>query len=307
MTALDFSDTAALTRRVTLMSVAVALVLVAIKAVAWRASGSVAMLASLADSALDLLASLATLFAVRYAAIPPDAEHRFGHGKAEAFASLMQGGLVFASAALIGREAIVGFNDPTPLEQGGLAIAVMLASIVLTGALVFVQGRVLRQARSVAVAGDRAHYASDLASNLLALAGIAAASYLGVQGFDAAAGLAVALLLVWGAVGVFREAADQLMDHELPEPDRAKILAIARRDAEILGVSRLRTRASGPFIHILMHVELDPDLSLETAHKVIIACENRLLAAFPAADITIHADPQGRAAPHEGVFADTAS
>lgn len=305
MTSLDFSDTAALTRRVTLMSVTVALVLVAIKAVAWRASGSVAMLASLADSALDLLASLATLFAVRYAAAPPDAEHRFGHGKAEAFAGLMQGGLVFASAALIGREAVTSLMDPRPLAHGGWAIAVMIASIALTGVLVAVQTRVLRQARSVAVAADRAHYASDFASNLLALIGIASAFLFQIWGFDAVAGLAVAAILLWGAVSVFREAADQLMDHELPEPDRAKIIAITRRDAEILGVSRLRTRASGPFIHILMHVELDPELSLETAHRVIIACENRLLAAFPAADITIHADPQGRAAPHEGVFADT--
>src|SRR5471030_3105908 len=100
------AETAALTRRVTLYSVTVAAVLVSIKIAAWLASGSVALLASTADSGLDLVASLITFFAVRYAAAPPDAEHRFGHGKAEAFASLMQGGLVFASAALIGREAI---------------------------------------------------------------------------------------------------------------------------------------------------------------------------------------------------------
>jgi ferrous-iron efflux pump FieF len=305
MTALDSSDTAALTRRVTLMSVAVALVLVTIKAFAWSASGSVALLASMADSALDLIASLATYFAVRYAAVPPDAEHRFGHGKAEAFAGLVQGGLVFASAALIGREAIVAFLDPKPLVQEGWAIAVMVVSIILTGVLVMAQTHVLRQARSVAVAGDRAHYASDLASNLLALGGITAASFFGIKGFDAAAGLAVGAILLWGAVNVFRQAADQLMDHELPQPDRARIMTIARRDPEVLGISQLRTRASGPFIHILLHIELDPDLSLETAHNVIIACEQRLLAAFPAADITIHADPQGRAAPHTGLFAET--
>src|SRR6218665_2213133 len=92
------------TRNVALLSVATATVLIIVKAIAWRASDSVAILASLSDSALDLVASLITLFAVRYAAEPPDAEHRFGHGKAEAFSSLMQGGLVFASGALIGRE-----------------------------------------------------------------------------------------------------------------------------------------------------------------------------------------------------------
>ena len=95
----------AATRRVTALSVAVAAILIVVKSLAWIASGSVAMLASLSDSGLDLVASLITFFAVRYAAVPPDAEHRFGHGKAEAFSSLMQGGLVFASGALIGREA----------------------------------------------------------------------------------------------------------------------------------------------------------------------------------------------------------
>ena len=109
---LTAAETAALTRRVTLLSVGTAGVLVTIKAAAWIASGSTALLASMADSGLDLIASLATAYAVRYAAAPPDAEHRYGHGKAEAFASLLQAGLVFASAALIAREAIGAFLHP---------------------------------------------------------------------------------------------------------------------------------------------------------------------------------------------------
>ena len=121
-------ETQALTRRVTALSVAVATVLIVVKTLAWLASGSVAMLASLSDSGLDLVASLITFFAVRYAAEPPDAEHRFGHGKAEAFSSLMQGGLVFASGALIGQEAIRAMFNPRPVEQGLLAMAVMVVS-----------------------------------------------------------------------------------------------------------------------------------------------------------------------------------
>jgi len=122
-------ETQALTRRVTALSVAVAAVLIIVKTLAWLASGSVAMLASLSDSGLDLIASLITFFAVRYAAEPPDAEHRFGHGKAEAFSSLMQGGLVFASGALIGQEAIRAMLNPRPVEQGLIAMAVMGVSI----------------------------------------------------------------------------------------------------------------------------------------------------------------------------------
>jgi cation diffusion facilitator family transporter len=299
------ADTLALTRRVTLMSVATALVLVSIKMAAWIASDSTAMLASMADSGLDLVASLVTFFAVRYAAAPPDAEHRFGHGKAEAFASLVQAGLVFASAALIAREAVGDFLDPQPLQQEGWAVAVMAVSIGLTLMLLRAQSLVLRQTSSVAVSGDRAHYASDLASNVVALIGIAASAWLGVNGLDAAAAMVVAALLLWSAIGVFREASSQLMDHELSDEARAEIVRLVTADGRLANVHQLRTRASGPFVHMQMHVDLDPDVTLEAAHQAIVAAENRILEAFPAADILIHADPQGRAEPHGGAFAET--
>ena len=298
------AESAALTRRVTLLSVATALVLVSIKVVAWLASGSVALLASTADSALDLLASLVTFFAVRYAAAPPDAEHRYGHGKAEAFASLVQAGLVFASAALIGREAVGNLLHPKPIAAEGWAMAVMVVSIVLTAGLVTLQGRVLKRTASVAVSGDRAHYFSDLASNAIALIGIGAVAWLGIAGIDALAALAIAALLLWGAIGVFREASSQLMDHELPDEARARIVALVTEDRRVTDVHQLRTRASGPYVHMQMHVDLDPDLRLEAAHEVIVAAEKRVLDAFPSADIIIHADPRGQAEPHSGAFAE---
>lgn len=300
------AESAVLTRRVTLLSVGTASVLVVLKLVVWLVSGSVAVMASMADSALDLVASLATFFAVRYAVVPPDREHRFGHGKAEAFASLMQAGLVFASAALIGREAADRLLHPAPIAREGWAIAVMIVSIVLTLALVRAQGEVLKRTASVAVAGDRAHYFSDLASNVAALIGIAGAAFLGLNGLDAAAGLLIAALLVWGAIGVFREAAAQLMDRELPDEARQEIVRLMTQDPRLTDVHQLRTRASGPYVHMQMHVDLDPDLTLEAAHQVIVEAERRLLAAFPSADILIHADPRGRAEPHGGAFAETA-
>jgi cation diffusion facilitator family transporter len=299
--------TLALTRRVTLMSVATAAVLVTIKAAAWVASDSTAMLASLADSGLDLVASLVTFFAVRYAAAPPDAEHRFGHGKAEAFASLVQAGLVFASAALIAREAIGDLMAPHPLQQEGWAVAVMTVSIALTLLLLRAQTMVLRQTASVAVSGDRAHYASDLASNIAALIGIALSAWLGLNGLDALAALAVAALLLWSAIGVFREAASQLMDHELSDEARADIVRLVTADGRLANVHQLRTRASGPFIHMQMHVDLDPDMTLEAAHRAVVAAENRILEVFPSADILIHPDPRGRAEPHGGAFAETSA
>ena len=295
------AEAAAHTRGVTSLSVAVATILVGLKLWVWVSSGSVALLASAADSGLDLVAALTTFYAIRYAAAPPDAEHRFGHGKAEAFASLVQAGLVFASAALIGQEAVTHLVKPQAISQQGWAMAVMGVSILLTGLLIVAQSRVLRQVDSVAVSADRTHYVADFASNLVALAGIGAAAWLGWNQLDALAGLVLAALLLWGAVAVFRQAAEQLLDHELPADSRARITAMILEDAEITNVHQLRTRAAGPVIHIQAHADLDPALTLEAAHHLLDAAEDRVRLAFPPADIMIHADPRGMAEEHDEI------
>ncbi len=297
------AQSTALTSQVTALSVSCAGTLIVLKLGAWWFSGSIAVLASLADSGLDVLAALATFFAVRYAAVPPDSDHRFGHGKAEAFASLVQSGLVFASAGLIGWDAVRHILKPSPLEHEGAALAVMVVSLALSGALVMAQTRVLRRTASVAVSGDRAHYIADVASNIAALAGIAAAALLHAAWIDALAGLVVAAWLLWGAAGVFRTSSHQLLDEELSAQARDRIRALAGDDPNILHIHELRTRASGPYVHIQMHAELPPSMTLEKAHRVIVAAERRVLKEFPAADILIHADPYGRAEPHGGAFA----
>ena len=305
--ALSAAEGLTLTRRVTALSVGCATILICIKGVAWIAGGSVAMLASLADSGLDLIASLVTFYAVRYAAEPPDAEHRFGHGKAEAFSSLTQAGLVFASGALIGQEALRSMLHPKPVEAGVLGVGVMAVSILLTLGLIRAQSEVMKRTRSVAVASDKAHYAADLASNAVSLVGIAAAAFLHWAWVDAAAGLVVALWLVWGAIGVFREASHQLMDRELPDDERARILALLTADPSISGVHQLRTRASGPHIHIQAHMDFDAETPLVVVHTLMVEAEARVLAAFPTADILIHPDPRGVAEPHGGAFSEAAS
>jgi ferrous-iron efflux pump FieF len=178
----------------------------------------------------------------------------------------------------------------------------MAASIVLTLMLIRAQTEVTKKTRSVAVSGDRAHYAADLASNAVSLVGVGAASLLHLAWVDAAAGLIVALWLLWGAIGVFREAAHQLMDHELPLDDRARIIALMTADPRVLGVHQVRTRASGPYMHVQAHMDLNPNLPLSVAHAVMVAAENRVLEQFPAADILLHPDPRGVAEPHGGAF-----
>ena len=292
---------ARLTARITVLSVAMSLFLVVLKLLGWLAGDSTALLASLADSTLDVVAAIATFVAVRVAVAPPDEEHRFGHGKAEAFASLLQAALIFASAALIGKEAVMRLIDPRPVGAEWQAGAIMIVSTVLTMGLVTLQSRVLAKTQSVAISGDKAHYASDVASNIAALIGIGLTMLLHDPRFDAAAGLFVMGWLVWGAVGVLRDSADHLMDRELDEAERAAIVRCVLSDPNVKGVHELRTRAVGPAIHIQMHMDLDPDQTLDAAHQIVVAAEERLAAAFPGADVLIHPDPMGRAEPH-GAF-----
>lgn len=292
-TASSTGEADAITRRITTISVGVAVVLIALKAFALGASGSVSILASLADSSLDLAASLVTFFAVRWAAAPPDAEHRYGHGKGEAMAALVQAGLIFASAVFIGWEAVQRMFDPRPVGAGGWAVGVILISILLTGALVWLQDRAVKATGSLAVAGDRSHYAADLAANVVVLIGVVSGAWLHAPGLDAAAGLVVAVWLFWGAFGLLKAAADPLLDRSVGDAERSAITAAVLADPRISGVHALRTRMVGPVTMIQMHVDLEPSLTLAEAHAILTAAETRIHAAIPRADILIHPDPRG--------------
>ena len=291
-------EAAKITRRMAMLSVAASSLLVILKAGAWMMSGSIAMLSSLADSGLDLAASLVTFFAVQYAAQPPDSKHRFGHGKAEAFAGIFQAGLVAVSAALIIVEAITHLIKPVPVEFGLPSLAVMAVSIVVTALLVRAQSHAIAKTGSVATKGDQAHYGADFAANIATMAGIAAAAYLGWTWADAAAGILVAIWLAIGARTVAKAAADHLMDREMPDADRKRIKTLALADARLRSVHDMRTRLAGPYVHVQFHAVLDPALTLEQAHEIIVAAETRIRAEFPAADVIIHPDPQDRSEPH---------
>lgn len=295
------TEAAAITKRTVFLSVAIASILIVLKLWAWIASGSVSVLASLADSGLDLAASLVTLGAVTYAAAPPDDEHRYGHGKAEGFAALMQAGLVGASAALIAREAFDRFVDPRPVLDGAIPVLVMVISILLTGVLICFQTRALNQTGSVATAGDRAHYAADMGANVAVIFGVVGASYLKIPLIDPIIGLGVAVWLAFGALDVAKDAFDQLMDKELSDDARERIIELAQGAEKKWKVHDLRTRAAGPIIHIQFHLDLPNITTLAEAHDIMVECEKRILSEFPGADILIHPDPQN-AEPHGAPF-----
>jgi ferrous-iron efflux pump FieF len=282
-----------LMRRAALASLCVSIVLVAIKAFAYLLTHSVAMLASLADSALDLFTASLNLFAVRTALTPADAEHRFGHGKAEPLAGLAQGAFIAGSATFVIVQAITRFLAPQPVEHGTAALIVMAVSIAGAGGLVAYQRHVVARTGSVAIGADRMHYLGDLASNFGVVLAIVLAGWLHWTIADPLIALAVAGVLIWSAAAVFHQSYDQLMDHELPDDDRARIKDIVRRHAEVKSLHDLRTRAAGVHTFIQLHIELEPTMSLLRAHEVSDAVEADICAAFPHAEVIIHQDPAG--------------
>jgi ferrous-iron efflux pump FieF len=276
-------------------SVGVAATLICAKLAIWVMTGSVAVLGSLVDSGLDAIASIVTFISIRQAAQPPDRAHRYGHGKAEAIGAFVQAGFVLGSALFLANEAVRRLISPQPIEQSGLGIAVLLLAILLTAVLIGFQRYVVRRTGSIAIRADSLHYRSDLLMNLAVIAALVLTEATGRPTIDPLFGLGVVLVLLYSAFGVARHALDMLMDRELPVEQRAYIRSLALEHPGAHNVHDLRTRRAGADVFIELHLELDGELSLEQAHDIAHEVEERIRAAFPAADIIVHQEPAGLA------------
>jgi ferrous-iron efflux pump FieF len=283
-----------LTTRAAVASVGVALFLLLLKGYAAWATGSVAMLGSLADTGLDLLASLITLYGVRIAAAPADFDHRFGHGKAEALAALAQVGIIAFSALGIGWRAVDRLLGGEAAVHAEYGIAVSILAILATLGLLAYQRRIIARTQSVAIETDHVHYQSDLLLNLAVIAALVLDQYLGLTGADAVFGILIALWLLWGAWRASSRAVDQLMDREWPEEKRRRFVEVAARHPALKGLHDLRTRTSGAHDFVQFHVWVDPEMSVAEAHRVMDEVEQKLEAEFPGVEILIHIDPEGQ-------------
>ena len=279
--------------RAAMASVAMATMLLGLKVWAAVSTGSVAMLGSLADTALDLIASLVTLFGVWVAAQPADHDHRFGHGKAEALAALFQTMLISISAAWIAWRAVVRLQAPVAPEAPELGICVSLIAMVATLALVAYQRRAVKRTGSIAIQTDQLHYQSDLLLNAAVIAALALDRFAGLLGADAIFGLLIAVYLAWGAARAARHAIDMLMDKEWDDARRAQITAIVAAHPIVHGLHELKTRTSGATDFIQFHVWVDGEMTVTKAHDVVDELEDAVAAAFPGAEILIHVDPAG--------------
>jgi len=286
-------EAGALNRSAAFASIGSALLLLALKGWAAWSTGSTAMLGSLADTALDLVASCATLAGVWVAAMPADDKHRFGHGKAEAIAALFQIVLISISALAIAARAIEQFWAGGRTAAAGDGIVVSLVAVGTTVALLAWQRYVIRRTGSLAIQTDNVHYQSDLLLNIAVIAALALDQYAGLKGADPLFGLGIAGWLGWSAWSASQDVIEQLMDHEWPAEKRDRFLALLARNPDITGVHDLRTRTSGNRDFVQFHVWIDPQMTLGRAHAVMDAMEARLQAEFPDTEIIIHPEPDG--------------
>jgi len=283
----------ALMRRAAIASVSVSLFLVGIKTYAYFSSHSVALLASLADSALDLFTSWLNLVAIRQSLTPADAEHRFGHGKAEPLAGLAQGAFITASALFLVIQAVNRIIVPEPIDHSLLALVVMCIAITCAIGLILYERKVVAKTGSLAVEADQTHYLADLVTNIGVVVALVLTSELGWTLADPLIALAVAGIMLFTAVGVGRTSFNQLMDRELPDEERARICRIAQAHTAVRNVHDLKTRMAGLSTFIQLHLALDPQMRLAEAHAVSDAVEKALLEAYPGAEVIIHQDPAG--------------
>jgi ferrous-iron efflux pump FieF len=291
---LDGAKRSALTSRAAFASIAMALFLIGMKSWAALQTSSMAMLGSLADSTLDLVASIVVLLGVRVAAIPADSDHRFGHGKAEALASLVQVIIISISALFIGFESVRRLMAGAQTTSAELGITVSLVAMASTIVLLAYQRHVIRRTRSIAIATDQLHYASDLMLNGSVIAALLLDQYAGIVGADAVLGLFIALWLAWGAWRNSSHALDQLMDREWPDEMRGRFLAAAREYPELAGLHDFRTRTSGTHHFAQFHVWVPADWTVQEAHDRLDHAEQALRERFPGTEILIHVDPEGQ-------------
>lgn len=275
-------------------SLSVALVLIAVKLVAWLATGSVALLTSAVDALVDAAASLVTFIGVRYAERPADREHRFGHGKGEAIAAFTQATFLAGAALVLAFQSIERLIFPEPLQQLTLGLVVIVASLLAAAALVLMQTWVVRKTGSTAIAADRAHYLTDVAVNAAVLVALVVTRLTGRQRADPAFALGITGYMLWSARGIAAVALAQLLDRELPDADRQRIRRTVLKCAGVQNLHDLRTRSAGDRVFVEFHLEVNGAHTVDRGHAIGDAAEDAVSALFNgSAEVTAHIEPAG--------------
>jgi ferrous-iron efflux pump FieF len=293
--ALDARAEAGLKSSAARLSVLAAAFLILLKLLTGWLTGSISVWASLLDSTMDIFASVINYFAVRAASRPPDEDHRYGHGKAESLAGLFQSFVITVSGIFLVREAVRRIITPHQTASEWFGVGTMAVAAVVSVALVARLRAVARRTDSPALAADAVHYATDVFTNGAALFALLVVALTGWTLADPLVSVAISAFILYSAFEVARDSVDVLMDRRLPrEVDRTVAAVVERfRGEGVVGFHDLRTRRSGSHKFIDLHLEVERDQSLITAHDLTERVIRAIQAAVPRSRVQIHTDPEG--------------
>ena len=280
------------TRRYAVLSIVAAVLTIGLKLGAYLLTGSVGLFSDAAESVVNLVAAVAALWALLYAARPPDEEHAFGHNKAEYFSSGLESALILIAAGWIGATAWGRLVDPQPLQNVGIGLSITLVAAALNGGVALVISRAGRRLRSITLRADAQHLLTDVWTSLGVVLGIVTVQLTGWLVLDPLIALLVAANILWTGVSLLRDTAQGLLDRALPPEDQEAIQKIISRYEERgIQFHALRTRASGPRRFISMHVLVPGEWTVQRGHDLSEQIERDLAAVLPQSTFFIHIEP----------------
>ncbi|MEW6420106.1 MAG: cation diffusion facilitator family transporter [Deinococcota bacterium] len=290
------------TTSIALGSVVVAAAVLALKFLAYLLTGSVALYSDALESIINVAAALAALVALRVAARPADANHPYGHSKAEYFSAVAEGVLIVLAALSIAREAIPALQHPRAVDAAPAGLLVNLGASVLNALWAGVLLRAGRAARSVALLADGRHVLADVVTSVGVLAGVLLASLTGLHWLDPLLALLVALNILWSGWALMRESVGGLMDAGVDPSTETRLRQAMSEHAEgALEIHDLRTRHAGRMTFVEFHLVVPGSMSVQEAHAICDRLEDAIRAEIEGAAVTIHVEPQDKAK-HHGVL-----
>ncbi|MFC2007776.1 cation diffusion facilitator family transporter [Chloroflexota bacterium] len=274
------------------VSIASNTALIILKLIAGIITGSVSLVAEAIHSVMDLAAAIVAFISVRIADRPADAEHHFGHGKAENISGVIEGLLIFIAAGIIINEAIHRFIEGATLEMVELGIGIMMVSIVVNVIVSRYLLRVSRATDSLALEADARHLTTDIMTMSGVLIGLVIVRFTGLFVLDPIIAILVALLIIKAAYDITKKSFGGLIDVGLPADEESAIRScITRYNTLVVDYHKLRTRKAGSQRYIDLHVILPRNIIVEEAHEVCDRLEKDIKAALQRTDVTIHVEP----------------
>lgn len=282
--------------RLALLGVFVGIVVLGLKYAAYLVTGSVALYSDALESIINVATALAAFFAVRLSAVPPDANHPYGHDKAEYLSAVLEGALIVIAALAIMRKAYLGYLEPSPLNAPAAGLALNALASAINGVWCWVLFRYGKRNRSPALLADARHLLTDLFTSAGVLAGVAVVALTGLLVLDSVIAILVAIYILWSGWGLVRQSIGGLMDEAVPEETLGDIKrAISSTADGAIEAHDLRTRHAGRMAFIEFHLVVPGAMSVAESHAICDRIEAAVKEAVPDATVTIHVEPEHKA------------